>query len=44
MQRFNNTLFLAAIPAYHVSPSLLPQQPGGLYAETDQLPDPVKRQ
>lgn len=43
-QWFNNTLFLAAIPAYHVSLSLLPQQPGGLYAETDQFPDPVERQ
>lgn len=36
--------FLAPIPAYHVSHSLLPQQSGGLYTETYQLPDPVKRQ
>lgn len=43
-QWFNNTLFLAAIPAYHVSLSPLPQQSGGLYTETDQFLDPVKRQ
>lgn len=36
--------FLAPIPAYHVSRSLLPQQSGGLYTETYQPPDPVKRQ
>lgn len=43
-QWFNNTFFLAQIPAYHVSRSLLPQQSGGLCTETHHLPDPVKRQ
>lgn len=43
-QWFKNTFFLAPIPAYHVSHSLLPQQSGGLCTETHQLPDPVKRQ
>lgn len=39
-----NALFLAAIPAYHVSLSLLPQQSAGLHSETDWFPDPAKRQ
>lgn len=43
-QWFNNTFFLAPIPACHVSRSLLPQQSGRLCTETHQLPDPVKKQ
>lgn len=43
-QWFNNTFFLAPIPACNVSRSLLPQQSGRLCNETHQIPDPVKKQ